>query len=124
MVAKVHQLNNSYTKMKQSRHQEILRSRKKRAIILLSFFLVVILFMSFKIVSTKLQAQKVANDQVRTHQQLKSTQVDNKKLKQNIKQLHDNDYIQKVIREKYYYTKPGETVYSLPGDISKDVTQN
>lgn len=124
MVAKVHQLNNSYTKMKQSRHQEILRSRKKRAIILLSFFLIVILFMSFKIVSTKLQAQKVANDQVRTHQQLKSTQVDNKKLKQNIKQLHDNDYIQKVIREKYYYTKPGETVYSLPGDISKDVTQN
>lgn len=110
--------------MKQSRHQEILRSRKKRAIILLSFFLIVILFMSFKIVSTKLQAQKVANDQVRTHQQLKSTQVDNKKLKQNIKQLHDNDYIQKVIREKYYYTKPGETVYSLPGDISKDVTQN
>lgn len=124
MVAKVHQLNNSYTKIKQSRHQEILRSRKKRAIILLSFFLVVILFMSFKIVSTKLQAQKVSNDQVRTHQQLKSTQVDNKKLKQNIKQLHNNDYIQKVIREKYYYTKPGETVYSLPGDISKDVTQN
>ncbi|CAI2571429.1 hypothetical protein AKUG0420_03280 [Apilactobacillus kunkeei] len=27
-VDKVHQLNNQYTKIKQSRHQEILRSRK------------------------------------------------------------------------------------------------
>ncbi|CAI2635232.1 hypothetical protein AKUA1404_03320 [Apilactobacillus kunkeei] len=120
----VHQLNNRYTKIKQSRHEEILRSRKKRGIILVSFFLVVILMLLAQIFITKSKISNVSEQQVQTKKELKKSKVDNKKLKQNIKQLHDKDYIQKVIREKYYYTKPGETVYSLPGDVSKDVTQN
>ncbi len=73
---------------------------------------------------TKSKISNVSEQQVQTKKDLKKSKVDNQKLKQNIKQLHDKDYIQKVIREKYYYTKPGETVYSLPGDVSKDVTQN
>ncbi|CAI2569348.1 hypothetical protein AKUH3B111A_03080 [Apilactobacillus kunkeei] len=123
-VDKVHQLNNQYTKIKQSRHQEILRSRKKRGIILVSFFLVVILMLVVQIFITKSKVSNVSEQQVQTKKELKKSKLDNQKLKQNIKQLHDKDYIQKVIREKYYYTKPGETVYSLPGDVSKDVTQN
>ncbi|CAI2641831.1 FtsB family cell division protein [Apilactobacillus kunkeei] len=123
-VDKVHQLNNQYTKIKQSRHQEILRSRKKRGIILVSFFLVVILMLVVQIFITKSKISNVSEQQVQTMKELKKSKIDNQKLKQNIKQLHDKDYIQKVIREKYYYTKPGETVYSLPGDVSKDVTQN
>ncbi|CAI2568299.1 hypothetical protein AKUH3B101J_03010 [Apilactobacillus kunkeei] len=123
-VDKVHQLNNQYTKIKQSRHQEILRSRKKRGIILVSFFLVVILMLVVQIFITKSKISNVSEQQVQTKKELKKSKIDNQKLKQNIKQLHDKDYIQKVIREKYYYTKPGETVYSLPGDVSKDVTQN
>ncbi|CAI2568008.1 hypothetical protein AKUH3B110M_03090 [Apilactobacillus kunkeei] len=123
-VDKVHQLNNQYTKIKQSRHQEILRSRKKRGIILVSFFLVVILMLVVQIFITKSKISNVSEQQVQTKRELKKSKIDNQKLKQNIKQLHDKDYIQKVIREKYYYTKPGETVYSLPGDVSKDVTQN
>lgn len=123
-VDKVHQLNNQYTKIKQSRHQEILRSRKKRGIILVSFFLVVILMLVVQIFITKSKISNVSEQQVQTKKELKKSKLDNQKLKQNIKQLHDKDYIQKVIREKYYYTKPGETVYSLPGDVSKDVTQN
>ncbi len=123
-VDKVHQLNNQYTKIKRSRHQEILRSRKKRGIILVSFFLVVILMLVAQIFITKSKISNVSEQQVQTKKELKKSKVDNQKLKQNIKQLHDKDYIQKVIREKYYYTKPGETVYSLPGDVSKDVTQN
>ncbi|TMT01348.1 septum formation initiator family protein [Apilactobacillus kunkeei] len=123
-VDKVHQLNNQYTKIKQSRHQEILRSRKKRGIILVSFFLVVILMLVMQIFITKSKISNVSEQQVQTKRELKKSKIDNQKLKQNIKQLHDKDYIQKVIREKYYYTKPGETVYSLPGDVSKDVTQN
>lgn len=123
-VDKVHQLNNQYTKIKQSRHQEILRSRKKRGIILVSFFLVVILMLVVQIFITKSKISNVSEQQVQTKKELKKSKIDNQKLKQNIKQLHDKDYVQKVIREKYYYTKPGETVYSLPGDVSKDVTQN
>lgn len=123
-VDKVHQLNNQYTKIKQSRHKEILRSRKKRGIILVSFFLVVILMLVVQIFITKSKISNVSEQQVQTKKELKKSKIDNQKLKQNIKQLHDKDYIQKVIREKYYYTKPGETVYSLPGDVSKDVTQN
>ncbi|GAA6113522.1 MAG: septum formation initiator family protein [Apilactobacillus sp.] len=123
-VNNVHQLDNQYTRMKQSRHKEILKSRKKRGIILVSTFLLIFAVLTFQIISTKQKVRNISEQQVQSQQELKKSKVDNKKLKENIKQLHDNDYIQKIIRERYYYTKPGETVYSLPGDVSKDVTQN
>ena len=40
----------------------------------------------------------------------------NKELNEEVKQLNDSDYIQKLIREKYYYSKSGETVYTLPAN--------
>jgi cell division protein DivIC len=123
-MTKVHQLNNQYTKIKYSKYQAVLHSRKQRSLILVTVFLVIITVLTLKIISTKNQSDKIANQQQRVENNLQISKDDNKKLSQNIKQLHNNDYIQKVIRQKYYYTKPGETVYSLPGDVSRDVTQN
>ncbi len=30
----------------------------------------------------------------------------------------------KIIRDRYYYTKPGETVYSFPNQAPKDVNDD
>lgn len=123
-MTKVHQLNNQYTKMKYNKYQAVLHSRKRRSFILVVVFLIIMAVLTFKIISTKTQSNEIANQQQRVAKHLQTSKNDNKKLSQNVKQLHNNDYIQKIIRQKYYYTKPGETVYSLPGDVSRDVTQN
>jgi cell division protein DivIC len=43
-------------------------------------------------------------------------QNDNKALKVKVKQMNDEQYLEKLIRSKYLYTKKGETVYNLPND--------
>ncbi|PMD68103.1 FtsB family cell division protein [Companilactobacillus nuruki] len=48
----------------------------------------------------------------------KSMQSD---LKLEVSQLHDTNYLEKYIREKYMYSKPGEQVYNLPDD-AKTIT--
>ena len=40
----------------------------------------------------------------------------NANLKQEVKDLGDNSYLEKLIREKYMYSKDGEVVFNLPGE--------
>ncbi|UQS85011.1 septum formation initiator family protein [Apilactobacillus apisilvae] len=124
MPNKVHHLNNNYEKITNSRHAKIIKMRKKRGVILVSIFLVVILILSYQLINTKMQSSNLASKKARSEVILKNSSEKNKELKQNVKQLYSNDYLEKLIRQKYYYTKPGETVYGLPGDVSRDVTQN
>lgn len=50
----------------------------------------------------------------------KSTQQD---LKLEVSQLHDTNYLEKYIREKYMYSKPGEQIYNLPDDVKTTTIQ-
>ncbi|AUI72571.1 hypothetical protein COSHB9_04840 [Companilactobacillus alimentarius] len=50
----------------------------------------------------------------------KSLQSD---LKLEVSQLHDTSYLEKYIREKYMYSKPGEQVYNLPNDVKTTTIQ-
>jgi len=49
-----------------------------------------------------------------------STQSD---LKLEVGQLHNTNYIEKYIREKYMYSKPGEQIYNLPDDVKTTTIQ-
>jgi len=55
--------------------------------------------------------------------QLKQAKAQESDLKVQVKQLHDDDYLAKYIRYKYYYSKDGETIYSLPQDKAPNLTQ-
>jgi len=50
----------------------------------------------------------------------KSTKTD---LKLEVSQLHNTNYLEKYIREKYMYSKPGEQVYNLPDDVNTTTIQ-
>ncbi len=48
-------------------------------------------------------------------------QADNASLKLRVKQLNDDEYLEKLIREKYYYSRDNEMIYNLPDDKAKSV---
>lgn len=50
----------------------------------------------------------------------KSTQID---LKLEVSQLHDTNYLEKYIRQKYMYSKSGEQIYNLPDDVKTTTIQ-
>ena len=52
----------------------------------------------------------------KTQTQLASAKTTHQNLKQEVKDLGDESYLEKLVREKYMYTKDGEIVFNLPGE--------
>lgn len=76
-------------------------------------FLVVFIFLGWQILSSRHTLAKVNTNISQTQTELKKQKQTGKQLNQQIKQLHDPEYVQQVIRSKYNYSKKGETIYNL-----------
>ncbi|MSE22198.1 septum formation initiator family protein, partial [Lactobacillus parabuchneri] len=74
-----------------------------------------------QIVRAKVNYADVNTRIARQQKHLKKQQADHKVLKAQVAQLNDKSYVEQIIRDRYYYTKPGETVYSFPNKAPKDV---
>ncbi|MCP0886827.1 septum formation initiator family protein [Ligilactobacillus sp. WILCCON 0076] len=71
-----------------------------------------------RVVQARLQIREIRQETVVAKRQLKKDQTKNTELQQQIEQLKDSDYLQKLIRAKYFYSKNGETIYLLPDDAN------
>lgn len=96
----------------------IVKVRKHRFYAIIVFFAVIFLVLGFQIIQTKYNLGKVNNQIEAKQETLQKTKAKNKKLDKQVELLHDNNYLQKILRQKYYYSKSGETIYSL-SDSSK-----
>ena len=92
--------------------------RKHRFYAIIGFFAVIFLVLGFQIIQSKYNLGKVNNQIEAKQETLQKTKAKNKKLDKQVELLHDNNYLQKILRQKYYYSKSGETIYSL-SDSSK-----
>ena len=128
----VHKLNSnvSVLKPKQSNqtpkpdHDDYVRKvhRRRMALIGLVFAIILVVF--------GIQIFNAHNTYANTMEQIevsktkldkqKSTQSD---LKLEVSQLHNTNYLEKYIREKYMYSKPGEQIYNLPDDVQTTTIQ-
>lgn len=125
---KIKQLDNDYIRQvatdEHGQAQRVTQVRRRRFILIVAVFGALILFFGFQLINTRSNLHQV-NRQVATNQvKLKKVQQKNNQLESQIKQLNNKDYLQKLLRSKYDYTKSGETVYSLPNDNAADVTAN
>lgn len=125
---KIKQLDNDYIRQvatdEHGQAQRVAQVRRRRFILIVAVFGALILFFGFQLIFTRSNLHQV-NRQVATSQvKLKKVQQKNNQLESQIKQLNNKDYLQKLLRSKYDYTKSGETVYSLPNDNAADVTAN
>ena len=125
---KIKQLDNDYIRQvatdEHGQAQRVAQVRRRRFILIVAVFGALILFFGFQLINTRSNLHQV-NRQVATSQvKLKKVQQKNNQLESQIKQLNNKDYLHKLLRSKYDYTKSGETVYSLPNDNAADVTAN
>lgn len=87
---------------------------QRRLIFIGALFAIVILVFGTQILVSQ-RAYSQTNQQVELNQEkLKKQQSNQKDLKVQLNQLQDTTYLEKYIRDKYMYTKPGEQVYNLP----------
>ncbi len=101
-------------KKQQRKNKEVHRVRRNR---ILASFLVVLLILGGQLSFELMQTQHIRQQVSVNKKQLKKTSVKNKRLNDEVQDLKDPDYLAKLIRYKYYETKPGETIYILPGKV-------
>ena len=58
-----------------------------------------------------------------SNQKLTKQKATQRDLKLEVSQLHNTNYLEKYIREKYMYSKPGEQIYNLPDDVKTTTIQ-
>ncbi|WP_240377877.1 FtsB family cell division protein [Bacillus piscicola] len=118
---KITEINQPYV-MKQSKEQEKLqaiRDKRRRGLVrrltalaavgvMIAVVFTVILVSQWSTIEAK-QAEKEELEN-----KLEELQVEEKRLKQEVKNYNDLDYIAEIARRDYYLTKPGETLFKLP----------
>ncbi|MBS7578276.1 MULTISPECIES: septum formation initiator family protein [unclassified Enterococcus] len=114
---KITTLSNEYTKEVKKHESMKIRykhfSRRRIAgLAILSIILftypTIELVKSFSVlVDTKTELHQIQKKSEQASDEVESNQ-------RKVKQLEDNDYVAKVARNRYYYSKDGEQVYRLP----------
>lgn len=119
----VHQLNNDYvTRLRASetahnaQKTQMGQRRRKRALGILLVFAVALVLCLWAYGQNMASLRKINQETTTTNRQLSSSKQKNGQLNQQVKQLHNSDYLTQLIRGKYLYSKNGEVVYNLPKD--------
>lgn len=110
---KVVQLDNSHVQqmtIDRNRRRQVHIRRCERII---GVFVVIFLLLGFQIYNSKKTLANVNNNISQANTQLAAQKSKGRQLNQEIRLLHDPDYLQQVIRSKYNYSKKGETIYNL-----------
>ena len=94
----------------EKQRKKIHRLRKRKIVIGFGVIFIIILF---QLIMARIQTNKINNQVYSLKKELYTKQTLHKKLKAESYDLKDLDYLLKVIRYKYYYSKPGEFIYNI-----------
>ncbi|KRK99350.1 hypothetical protein FD04_GL002340 [Secundilactobacillus odoratitofui DSM 19909 = JCM 15043] len=126
--AKITRLDNQYTRQVQQREEQrqsksvLTKIRKRRAVMIISCFFIVFAVLGIQIFQARASVHKTDAAIAQRQERLTKVKATHQQLNEHVKLLNDKSYLENLIRSKYYYGKSGETIYSLPGDKSSDVT--
>ncbi|WP_261806591.1 FtsB family cell division protein [Lapidilactobacillus luobeiensis] len=117
---KITNLNNQYIQEQErqealARHQRYVhRVHRHRLIALLVVLTVFALILGNQLLRAHQTQQELQASIVTQQKKLKQAQTTKKDLQIQVDQLHDDDYLNKLIRYKYDYSKQGEIIFTLP----------
>lgn len=115
-------LNNEYFQAKQkearlqAKRQKRQQQRSLLHLICMAIMGLLFIYGVIRVAQAYLQIKALKQETVVAKRELKRTQAKNDRLKREVEQLKDADYVQKIIRSQYFYSKDGETIYILPDD--------
>lgn len=116
-LEKVAAIDNEYTKEQyaefQKQHKQLIFRRRRLAVIFLIAF-VIFAFSGFQLMKDYQKLSDFKKQKVETVAE--SGEMDKKlnRLEQDVALLKDEDYVAKLARSRYYFSKEGEQVYTVP----------
>ncbi|MED3564519.1 septum formation initiator family protein [Bacillus xiapuensis] len=117
------------TYVEQQENAEIASSRKRKLLIRrLSLSLAFAIFVSYFMISSILSQASMIDAKKAQKKQLDHKLAELKKqqdlLKEDIVKLNDDDYIAKLARKEYFFSKKNEIIFNIPEDKKEKSTGN
>ncbi|KJE26970.1 septum formation initiator family protein [Geobacillus kaustophilus] len=113
----VTKLSSTYIAEHEEKKQKAARRRRAVAVRLVVWSLLFAMFASALVYTLHSQAKAIdakTTEQQKLKEQLAELERKEKQLKEEMKKLHDDDYIAELARKKYYLSKDGEIIFVLP----------
>ncbi|CZQ93204.1 septum formation initiator ftsl/divic [Trichococcus palustris] len=112
-------MQNDYIKVQNQQKRIASRERKKHRnrlfFILLAGAIFIVPFL-WKTVGNVFEIRQMDSEIAVAKKEKKAAEDQNTKLNYEVKLLQEDDYIAKLARSKYYLSKDGEIIFSLPED--------
>ncbi|MBO1199520.1 septum formation initiator family protein [Staphylococcus simiae] len=119
MSNNIENIGNQYTSeknKKKQRHQMKMRVVKKRIALFAGIMLAIIIVLSIMLVAQKHRNDTDTQERKHKEEQFQKQQNEEIALKEQLNNLNDKDYIEKIARDDYYLSNKGEVIFKLPGD--------
>lgn len=123
MNKKVENIGNTYTSAKnKKKQQQQMRKRvvRKRITLFGGILLLIIIILAIMLVTQKQSNNDDAVERQQKEQKYQKQQDEELALKEQLNNLNDKDYIEKVARDDYYLSNDGEVIFKLPGENKSD----
>ena len=113
------------TYVEQQEYAEIASARKRKLVLRrLSVFFVFASLLTYLMISSYISQTTKLESTLEQKQKLNQQLADIKKqqtiLKEDIVKLNDDDYIAKLARKEYFFSKKGEIIFNIPDDSKEN----
>ncbi|EOS7925302.1 septum formation initiator family protein [Enterococcus hirae] len=123
---KIAALDTEYAKKKYVEFQEQQRQlifRRRRLAVIFIGALVIFAILGFQIFRDMQRMNQLNELKVEANTELSQVNADVDQLTQDVSLLKDDDYVAKLARSKYFYSKEGEQVYPILESNTDDTDQ-
>lgn len=115
----VTQITNDYVvekKIEKQQTQAHKRISRRRNVGLAAFATILLLPLSFNLIGNISHIREVEDQIVLAKKEKKALEKENQQLNVQVGLLQDDEYVAKLARSRYYFSKDGEIIFSLPED--------
>lgn len=115
----VTQITNDYVVEKNFEKQQTQahkRISRRRNVGLAAFATILLLPLSFNLIGNISHIREVEDQIVLAKKEKKALEKENQQLNVQVGLLQDDEYVAKLARSRYYFSKDGEIIFSLPED--------
>ncbi|ANQ63349.1 septum formation initiator family protein [Staphylococcus equorum] len=127
MSKKVENIGNTFTSAEnKKKQQQKMRRRviRKRITLFGGILLILIIILTVMLVTQKQSNIDDAAERQEKEQQYQKQQDEELALKEQLNNLNDKSYIEKVARDDYYLSNDGEVIFKLPGEKSEEKSKS
>ncbi|QIL46047.1 hypothetical protein G7081_02550 [Vagococcus coleopterorum] len=116
-LVNVSTIGNEYTKeqlQQYNREKKQIIFKRRRLTVIFTIATIFFVLSGFNLISGYRHIGQLEKEKVAALREKEELEKNEKSLRYSVDLLKDEDYLQKVARQKFFYTKDGELVYSLP----------